>query len=167
MHRFRHKKGRSLWKKLEELNLLALDRRIWANMRERIEAENNCVGFVFSRLGIISDERYVEPPTYKELLKSFDRVDIDKAQLLAVIRHPSGKPYVYHMAILGGDKTTIIHRRGVNSEWFVEDLKEGLESYLLENDFVATEVVYLAKKVQKIEHTHDFSLPRKNLSFGG
>ena len=117
-------------------------------MHEQENAKTNCIGFAFSRLGITSEEKYIEPPTLKHLLRKFNEVEINKASLLAVIRYPCGEPYVYHLAILSQDKNTVIHRKGVNSPETVEDLDMAICSYLLDNDSVCTKVIYLQPKTQ-------------------
>lgn len=117
-------------------------------MHEQESPKTNCIGFAFSRLGITPEERYIEPPTLKCLLHKFNEVEIDKASLLAIIRYPSGEPYVYHLAILSEDKNMVIHRKGIDSPEVVEDIDMAICSYLLNNDSVGTKVIYLQPKAK-------------------
>lgn len=105
---------------------------------------NNCVGYVYFWLGIIPEERYVEPPSYEDLLKVFEEVDIKDANSLAVIKYEGNRdPYVDHMALVMDGGKTIGHRKGVCREADSGDLKSELERYIYNDEFTQTEIVYL------------------------
>jgi len=114
---------------------------------ENCSTYNNCVSFVYSRLGLISDDEYVEPPSYHDIFKMFKEVDPADANILAVIRYTSRRePYVDHMAILTDDKEHVFHRKGVCGEVDTENIEDGLRRYLCDNDYVQTKVVFLTPK---------------------
>jgi len=68
----------------------------------------NCIGFVYSRLGIISEEKYVDPPRLKDFLKTFEEVhNIKQAKVLGVIFLASNGPIMAHVALLSDDKKSL------------------------------------------------------------
>jgi hypothetical protein len=101
-------------------------------MKERLSS--NCVGFVYNKLGMLPEEKYIDPPTLKELLKSFDNVrSVEKANVLAIITFSHLGSYLSHMAIICDDKKTILHRNGDGGEVVCEEINSCLDRYLVSN----------------------------------
>lgn len=110
----------------------------------------NCVSFVYHELGLEPEDLYVEPPTYSQLLRKFERVfDINSAiAVAAIVPSNWSGPKVAHIALLSDDKKTVLHRigPGVNIPVNPEEINKAMESYL-ENP--EAELVYLTLKPKK------------------
>lgn len=105
----------------------------------------NCVGFVYTRLGYIHEERGLQPPTLRQLLKKFDRVDnIASASVLAVIAYSNREPYVAHIALINEDKKTITHRK-IDSNIVTEQIDHALDEFT-NSDLDFRRVIYLNPK---------------------
>lgn len=115
-------------------------------MKEKIQPRQpNCIGFVYSRLGIIPEETFIKPPGLLSLLETFDIVeDIRKAKVLGVILFASHGPILAHMALLDDDKKNVIHRKGEGEAVIIETVNECLREY--ENDFGMTQVLLFAPR---------------------
>lgn len=68
----------------------------------------NCVGYVAHRMGLEQTEKYILPPTLKEIMTRYNEVpDIGLAQAIAIIRPDGG---VCHMVVVESDGS-ISHRK--------------------------------------------------------
>lgn len=104
----------------------------------------NCIGYVYSELGIIDSEKYVDRLSFKDVLKRFERASgFDSADIVAVISPTSS---IEHMAIIDHALTGIRHRKGVDAPITQDVLEKGLEGYLKTDEYV---MVYLKLKPKK------------------
>jgi hypothetical protein len=93
--------------------------------------QSNCIGFVFSELNIIPEDKYVKPPTLAEVLETFDIVDtLDQAKILMVVDFSQNDPRIDHIAIVCENKIDIIHRKGIGAQVIRENIRSGLKNYL-------------------------------------
>jgi hypothetical protein len=105
---------------------------------------NNCVSYVCRQVGLIQEERYISPPTLKSLLRRFDRTsDLESASVMAIIYYGRNKPVVEHIALLNGDKQTVIHRDGVNGRVRPNDALDEITEHTF---WPLYKVVYLKPK---------------------
>jgi hypothetical protein len=108
------------------------------------------LGYVYYKLDIYRDEKYLDHVTLPQLLKRFDLVDsIESAEVLAVIAFSESLPYVAHIAIVDEGKTTITHRDGPGGEVKSNvSLNKGLAPFLVSN-IDRREIVYLVPKPKR------------------
>lgn len=102
--------------------------------RPEINTRSNCIGFAYWYLGINTTEQRVTIPRYEELLKQFEEVAKDEAEVFAISDTlPVHERIVWHMAprifICGNDKDFVIHRRGNGASVNVEPLEDVVKRY--------------------------------------
>jgi hypothetical protein len=117
-------------------------------MQEGIE--NNCVGFVYNIHNLIAEEKFIEPPTWKEIQKLFTQVeDISSADILAIVDFSRPKPTVVHLGIISSDKKSVIHRKGINLPVEVDDLDQTIKELVTQDLDIARKACFLAVKKQQ------------------